>query len=124
VKRAVHSCQQFLERRTRLFLGEQRGHLRLKELLAFQIRDEPIDAAGDVPDMKTHRAETVRRGPDLLRREPAGAFCGVFARLLERIQDWRDERVYTGNRASHGSGRVSIDAVFVAVPRRRPMSRI
>lgn len=98
-------------RRTRLFLHAESA-ICAPESLPARYVGEPIECRRcDVPDMKTHRAKTVKHGPGLYCRESFGGPRDVFARLLERIKNGRDERVHAGDRAgSHGSGSGSISS--------------
>jgi len=99
VKRSVKIRQQLFARRTRLALSFERGQLVFGKLVPFEVRDEPIRAAGYVPDVKTGRAKTMRFRPDLLGGESFGARCEVLPRLLESIEHRCEKRVEASDRA-------------------------
>src|SRR5581483_9470339 len=98
-----------VEEREELVAGNAEGALLVVELAelvggeraALQIGEEAAGAAGDVADVEADGAEAMRSGPKLNGREPLGVLREVFARVLERIEDRRDEGTDTGDRASH-----------------------
>jgi hypothetical protein len=115
VKHGVKIRQQLFARRTRLALSFERGQLVFGKLVPFEIRDEPIRAAGYVPDVKTDGTKPMRFRPDLLRSEPLGERCEILARLLESIEHWREKRVDASNWAPKpGLGR-SLHSINVAL---------
>ena len=100
-KRVLDESQQFLTSGAcRYVLRVQDGHLFGGERGALQVGHQPAGAAGDVPEMKSHGPESMRRAPNLLGGEPLEAAAQVFARLLEAEEERGDERVHAADRST------------------------
>src|SRR5262249_54640949 len=97
----------------------QKIELRVRKLLAAKIRQQPVRAPGDMPQMKADRAEAVGRRPDLLRREPFGEFLEILASLLETIERRRDQRMHALYRAAHPRFRECRHSFIKPLPRGR-----
>jgi len=100
-KRALDESQQFFDSgASRYVFRAQDGYLFGAQSGALQIGDQPIGAAGDVAQMKSHGPEFMRGGPDLFGGEPLQAAAQVFARLLEAEEERGDQRAHAGGRST------------------------
>jgi hypothetical protein len=88
-------CQQLLaSRATRYVFRVEDGHLLGCQRGTLQVGHQPVDAAGDVAQMKSQRPKSMRRGPDLSGGEPLQTATQVFARLLEAEEHRSDQRAH------------------------------
>jgi len=93
LKTALQVSKKFCSRHAGLFLGLQGVKLLLGKLVPFQIRDQPVRAAGNVPHVKSNRAETVRCRPNLMDCKSFGVRREILSRLAKRIEDGRKKRI-------------------------------
>jgi hypothetical protein len=80
------------------FLGGEHFQLLRSQLAPPEVHEQALRAPGDVPQVESDRPEAMRSGPDLLIRKAIGVSRQVLARLLERIKDWRNQRIDAGDR--------------------------
>ena len=89
-----------LGRITRLALGAQYRELRALELCAAGICEQPIEAADDVPEVKSHRGHSARARPDLLGREARGCSSELLATLQQAVRRRHEQRREARQRAT------------------------
>ena len=83
-----------------LVLGGKRDQLGVREWLPFEVGDQPVRATGDVADVEADGTKSMRPRPDSLDRESLGVRCEIFARLLERVEDGRNEGMHVWDRTT------------------------
>ena len=66
-ERRIQAGKQFFPRRARFEFRLVRGPLSFGKLPPLDVSHQAAGAAGDVPQMKSHRAESVRREPRSVR---------------------------------------------------------
>ena len=65
----------------------QSRHLRRIQFPAFRIRQQPVNAAGNVPQMKRHRSQPMRRCIQLFIAQVRRTISQLFGRQLQRMQN-------------------------------------
>src|SRR4051812_19914043 len=82
------------------FLFLERRQLFVTEIATLQIGHQSVNASGNMPDMESDRSKSMRRRPNLFRLQPVRIFRQILARLLEAVQERRQQGIYSGNRPS------------------------
>lgn len=72
---------------TRLGFGFQRRKLRIGEVIAFGVGEEPIDAASDVTDMEGEGRQTVRLGVEVFLGESEAPVVDALGGEFESVED-------------------------------------
>jgi hypothetical protein len=113
-KHSVKVCQQLFAIGTRFILSPEGGQLPCGKAIALKVGNESIGTAGYVTDMKTGGGEIMRCRPDLLGGQPLSERREILPRLLESIEDGRDERVHPRNRSAQPGLRRHLHSTHVA----------
>lgn len=87
----IEGFVEFLQDRSngddRVGFSFQRSELRIGEVVAFGVGEEPIDATGDVTDVKGEGRQAVRLGVKVFLREAEAPVIDIFGCEVEGIKD-------------------------------------